>query len=134
MIIREFRPADSEALRALWTEVGFRLTGDDDPGLLRFAARNPGLFLVAETDGSIVGSAMGAWDGRRGWIYHVAVTALLRRTGLATQLIDRVEAGLRALGCPRVLVMVEEGNDVGLAFWLARDYELRPSRQLGKML
>jgi ribosomal protein S18 acetylase RimI-like enzyme len=89
--IRTFRPSDGEALRALWRAVGFRLTGDDDEGLVRFAERNPGLFLVAEVGtGRIVGSAMGGWDGRRGWIYHVATAPDERRAGLAAELVHRV--------------------------------------------
>jgi ribosomal protein S18 acetylase RimI-like enzyme len=134
MEVRGYRDGDGAALRALWAEAGFRLIGDDDAGLRRFAARNPGLFLVVEAEGSIVGSAMGAWDGRRGWLYHVAVTADHRRSGIATALVARIEAGLRALGCPRVLVMVEADNDQGLGFWVARGYELRGTRQLGKPL
>jgi ribosomal protein S18 acetylase RimI-like enzyme len=133
--IRAFRETDGEALRALWREVGFRLTGDDDQGLARFAARNPGLFLVAEAGaGKIVGSAMGGWDGRRGWLYHVAAAADVRRAGLATELVRRVEAGLRALGCPRALVIVEAGNSGGLAFWRSQGYEPRDSHHLGKTL
>ena len=71
--IRTFEPADGDALRSLWTAAGFRLIADDDAGLARFAQRNPGLFVVAEDKSQVVGSAMGAWDGRRGWLYHVAV-------------------------------------------------------------
>jgi len=132
--IREFQATDADGLRSLWTEVGFRLIGDDDAGLARFAERNPGLFLVAEHDGRIVGSTMGAWDGRRGWLYHVAVTHERRRSGLASDLVRRVEDGLAALGCARVLVLVEESNGDALAFWQSRGYETRSTRQLAKAL
>jgi ribosomal protein S18 acetylase RimI-like enzyme len=130
--VREFREGDGDALRGLWTEAGFRLIGDDDAGLRRFAARNPGLFLVGLADGEIVASAMGAWDGRRGWLYHVAVAPSHRRMGIATDLVARIETSLRALGCPRVLVMVEADNDAGLELWLKLGYERRGTHQLGK--
>jgi ribosomal protein S18 acetylase RimI-like enzyme len=132
--IREFRLGDGAPLRALWRECGFRLIGDDDRGLAVFAGRNPGLLLVADAGGTIVGSAMGAWDGRRGWLYHVAVAHEHRRAGLATRLVERAEGGLRAAGCERVLVIVEAGNDHAFAFWTARGYEVRDTRQLGKTL
>lgn len=132
--IRPFEPADGDALRALWTAVGFRLIGDDDAGLARFAERNPGLFLVAEDGAGPVGSAMGSWDGRRGWLYHVAVAPGCRRTGLASRLVGEVEARLRALGCRRVLVIVEAANESAAAFWQAQGYELRDTRQLAKTL
>jgi ribosomal protein S18 acetylase RimI-like enzyme len=49
-------------------------------------------------------------------------------------MVEHVEAGLREAGCERALVIVEAENDVALAFWTARGYELRDTRQLGKNL
>jgi ribosomal protein S18 acetylase RimI-like enzyme len=133
--VREFRDGDGDELRALWTAALFRLHGDDDAGLARFAARNPGLFLVATTaSGTIVASAMGAWDGRRGWIYHVATAVTHRRTGVASILIERIETQLAELGAVRVNVLIRDGNDRGRAFWTAAGYELSSSRQYGKDL
>lgn len=133
--VREFRDGDGDELRELWLGANFRLHGDDDAGLARFAARNPGLFLVATTPaGAIVASAMGAWDGRRGWIYHVATATTHRRTGVASLLVGRIEARLTELGAVRVNVLIREGNDRGRGFWSAAGYELSGSRQYGKDL
>src|SRR5262245_33199825 len=144
VVVREFEPSDGEALRELWQRAGFRLIGDDDAGLARFAARNPGLFLVGVVSrpgtsgevapGTIVASAMGAWDGHRGWIYHVTTAVSHRRTGIAATLIARIEAALAELGAPRVNVLVRDGNDAGRAFWQAAGYELAGSTQYGKPL
>jgi len=132
--LREFRHEDGDALRTLWLAAGFRLLGDDDAGLEAFADRNPGLFLIATApSGAIVGSAMGAWDGRRGWIYHVATSATYRRTGVASALVTRIEARLAELGVVRVNVLVREGNERGRAFWTASGYTAA-SRQFGKDL
>jgi len=132
--IRGFRPADGDALRTLWTTLGFRLIADDDIGLARFAERNPGLFVVAEEESRIVGSILGGWDGRRGWLYHVAVAPSHRRRGLARELVQLIEGRLRDLGCPRSLVIVEAANDDALGFWDALGYERRDTYQLGKTL
>jgi ribosomal protein S18 acetylase RimI-like enzyme len=132
--IREFQPRDGEALRELWTTFGFRLIADDDAGLDRFAARNPGLFVVAEDGSGIVGSVLGAWDGRRGWLYHVAVAPSHQRRGLGSELVALVEGRLRDLGCPRVIVMVEAANDEALRFWTTLGYGRRDTVQLGKTL
>ena len=70
LVIRELRTVDGDALRALWKSVGFSSIGDDDRSLARLARRNPGLVLVATEGGRIVGSALGGWDGRRGWHRH----------------------------------------------------------------
>jgi ribosomal protein S18 acetylase RimI-like enzyme len=133
-VIREIRAVDGVALRALWTAAGYGLLGDDDLGLARLARRNPGLVLVAAEGTRVVGSALGTWDGRRGWIYHVITAPSHRRQGIATRLIDEVEAGLRALGCRKVNVMVRPDSDGGAEFWGGRGYEPSTSAQFGKEL
>jgi ribosomal protein S18 acetylase RimI-like enzyme len=132
--VREYRAGDGDRLRALWHEVGFRSLGDDDASLRVFAQRNPGTFRVAVQGATVVGSAMGAWDGRRGWIYHVATAANHRRDGLATRLVRQIEERLRALGCPKVNVIVRDGNGDGAAFWEALGYAATAARQMGREL
>jgi ribosomal protein S18 acetylase RimI-like enzyme len=134
LVIREIRTADGDALRTLWKSVGFRSVGDDDRSLGRLARRNPGLVLVASEGGRIVGSALGAWDGRRGWIYHVATAETHRRRGVATRLVAQIEAGLGDLGCPKVNVVVRDESGDGRAFWKARGYALGQSRHYGREL
>jgi ribosomal protein S18 acetylase RimI-like enzyme len=133
IVFRDFRAADGDQLRKLWAACGFRSLGDDDLSLARLARRNPGLLLVASEGTRVVASALGAWDGRRGWIYHVATAESHRRRGLATKLVDEVEAGLRALGCPKVSVMVRDANKDGREFWRARGYD-EGSRQFAREL
>jgi ribosomal protein S18 acetylase RimI-like enzyme len=134
VVIRDIRTVDAEALRTLWKAAGFGLLGDDDLGLARLARRNPGLVLVAAEGTRVVGSALGTWDGRRGWIYHVAVAPSHRRQGIATRLIDQVEAGLRALGCRKVNVMVRPDSNGGAEFWTSRGYETGQATQYGREL
>ena len=130
--VREIRAVDGDALRALWADCGFKSLGDDDRSLARLARRNPGLVLVAAEGTRVVGSALGAWDGRRGWIYHVATASTHRRQGIAKRLIAEVEAGLRALGCPKVNVMVRHENDDGAAFWRSLGYGPGTAQQFSK--
>ncbi len=133
VVFRELRAVDGDQLRKLWAECGFRSLGDDDLSLARLARRNPGLLLVAAEGTRIVASALGAWDGRRGWIYHVATAESHRRQGIATRLVEQVEAGLKDLGCPKVSVLVRDQNDDGREFWLERGYEVG-SRQYAREL
>lgn len=134
LVIREIRMADGDALRALWKEAGFRSLGDDDKSLARLARRNPGLVLVATESGRVVGSALGAWDGRRGWIYHVATATSHRRAGVARRLVEQVEHGLRDLGAPKVNVLVRPKSEGGPELWKELGYEAGESRPYGKDL
>jgi GNAT superfamily N-acetyltransferase len=134
LVIREIRASDGDELRKLWKSVDFKTTGDDDRSLARLVRRNPGLVLVATEGGRIVASALGAFDGRRGWLYHVATADSHRRQGIASKLVDRIEAGLADLGCPKASVNVGDEREAGRAFWQARGYTMSPARQFGKEL
>lgn len=134
VVVRDYRSGDGEPLRALWEAAGLRSLGDDDQSLRKFAQRNPGSFLVAVRGEAVIGSAMGGWDGRRGWIYHVAVATGERRKGLATRLVAGVEAQLASLGCPKVNVIVRDGNTDGAEFWEASGYTFAPTRQFSRDL
>ncbi len=121
--MREYREGDGDRLRTFWLTCGIRIRpGDDDASLAAFATRNPGLFVLAEEQRHIVGSALAGWDGRRGWLYHVAVHPDERRRGLGRRLVEVVEARLRERGCPKVNLIVGEGNAHAIAFWESVGY------------
>lgn len=132
--LRRYAPGDGPALRAFWGEIGLKSLGDDDDSLDLLAARNPGLVLVATEGDRIVGTALGAWDGRRGWIYHVGTAADRRRAGIGRRLVHEVERKLRALGCPKVNVIVRDESPGAASFWTALGYSSPPARQFGKEL
>lgn len=73
-------------------------------------SRDPDLFLVAESDGCIIGSVIGGFDGRRGLIYHLAVAASFRGNGLGSRLMEEVEARLQAKGCLKCYLLVTRDN------------------------
>jgi ribosomal protein S18 acetylase RimI-like enzyme len=128
--IRRYERGDGPALRAFWATLEFSSVGDDDDSLDRLADRNPGLALVAIQGDRIVGTALGAWDGRRGWIYHVGTAADHRRQGLGRRLVRDVERKLRQVGCPRVNVVVRDERPDAVAFWESLGYT-STARQFG---
>lgn len=135
MEIREFRRSDGDRVRELWVASGLRIRpGDDDDALQRFADRNPGLFLLAEENGHLVGSALAGWDGRRGWLYHVAVLPELRRRGIARELVALLEERLRTLGCPKVNLIVWDDNEDAMRFWESLGYVRERAVEYGKHL
>ena len=135
MEIRDLRATDGEEVRALWRASGIRIRpGDDDASLAAMASRNPGLCLVGCEGGRIVASALAAFDGRRGWLYHVATLAEVRRRGIATRMVRTVEERLRELGCRKLNLIVWEGEDQAMAFWAALGYRREPTVEFAKEL
>ena len=135
MELRTYRAGDGDRLRTFWLTCGIKIRpGDDDASLARFAERNPGLFLLAEEDGHLVGSALAGWDGRRGWLYHVAVHKDERRRGIGRQLVGEIEERLRAVGCPKLNLIVWDDNTWAMRFWEALGYRREKTVEFAKEL
>ncbi|MGA1974349.1 MAG: GNAT family N-acetyltransferase [Conexivisphaerales archaeon] len=135
MKIREFRLDDYVAVAQLWLEagLGFRL-GDDLESIRVKVGRDPDLFLVAEEGGRIMGSVMGAWDGRRGWIYHLGVRPDARRKGVASKLIRELEDRMREKGVSKVNGLVYGWNKASLSFFMRNGYEVQTMKEVEKLL
>ena len=127
MQIREFRfPEDFPQVENLWAsmEKGVHLGRSDTPGeIQKKLARDPDLFLVAEEDEQIIGTIIGGFDGRRGMLYHLAVSASFRRRGIGSRLMDEVESRLRAKGCIRCYLMVTAENADGMRYYERHGWE-----------
>lgn len=137
--LREFRyPHDYHALIELWSgmEKGVHVGRSDAPEEIeKKTLRDPDLFLVAESDGQIVGSVIGGYDGRRGLIYHLAVAREFRRHGVGSQLLDEVEARLRGKGCLKCYLMVTPDNSEAERFYEKRGWHFMDYvRPFGKEL
>jgi ribosomal protein S18 acetylase RimI-like enzyme len=125
MEIREFRIEDYDAAVELWKRVeGLDVAeGDDRENIKRFLKQNAGLSRVA-TDGSIiVGAVLCGHDGRRGYIYHLAVDPKYQGRGVGKRLIDECLAGLKRVGLERANILVAKDNPRGLEFWRRSGWE-----------
>jgi len=136
MQIGEFDLADYQAVVKLWKDAGLVLRpGDDLDSIKLKLQRDADLFLVAREGEEVVGCVMGGWDGRRGWIYHLAVKPSRQRSGVARTLIHELEARLTRKGAKRVNAQVYESNTASLQFFRACGYESRPDLvMIGKAL
>jgi ribosomal protein S18 acetylase RimI-like enzyme len=115
-VIRQFRTDDYPAVTAVWAAAGREVVA-----LAELTVR-PELVLVAEDDEGVAGVVMGTWDGRRGWILRLAVHPSRRRRGIARRLVGELETRFRAIGCPRINLLVLPDNPDGLRFWQALGY------------
>ena len=122
---REFVIADYDAAIALWQAVeGIEICeGDSREEIEAYLKRNPGLSCVAEENDTIVGAVLCGHDGRRGWIYHLAVAPASRGRGIAKLLVNESVARLRRAGIRRAIILVAADNPIGRDFWLRIGWE-----------
>ena len=137
--IREFRfPADYEQVFELWQRIekGVHVGRSDTVAEIgKKLARDPDLFLVAESNGNIIGAVMGGFDGRRGLIYHLAVDSSFRGQGIGSDLMDEVESRLRAKGCLKCYLLVTLDNIEVADYYMQRGWQHMDQVQLyGKEL
>ncbi len=125
--LREFRfPEDYPSARFLWENAGPGIhvrRSDEQEEIQKKLQRDPDLFLVAEADGKVVGTVIGGFDGRRGIIYHLAISAASRRHGIGSLLMDEVERRLKAKGCLKCYLMVTAENNNAMRFYEKRGWE-----------
>ncbi|MDA4124992.1 MAG: GNAT family acetyltransferase [Thaumarchaeota archaeon] len=136
MKVREFRLRDYVEVSDLWEKSSFGTSRGDGLGeIRRKLKRDPELFLVAEEDGRVVGSVLGAWDGRRGWLYHLGVLPEYKRKGVATRLVQEVERRMRRKGVLKVNAVVYNRNRASFAFFKRLGYQADKSMTFhGKVL
>jgi ribosomal protein S18 acetylase RimI-like enzyme len=125
--------ADYEQVAAVWEEVEmWPHAAEDREWLGNALARNPTSSLVWRENGRVVGTAIGAWDGMRGWVYHLAVTGSCRGRGIGSRLLSAAEEALRAVGARQINLMVHEENHFAHELYLRRGYEPSPVNFLRK--
>jgi ribosomal protein S18 acetylase RimI-like enzyme len=135
MKVRTFAIRDYPEVRSLWIASGLEIrSGDELEGVRRKLARDRELFLVAEDEGEIVGTVMGAWDGRRGWMYHLGVRPDRHRTGVATRMVHELEARMRKIGVPKVNALIYPWNEASLEFFASAGYVVEDMKEAQKRL
>ena len=120
MTIREMKIEDYDNVFALWKTIkgfGIRSVDDSREGIERFLKWNPGLSVVSEEEGKIVGAILCGSDGRRGCLYHVCVHKDYRRQGIGKTMVIWCMEKLKELQINKVSLIAFTQNDIGNAFW-----------------
>jgi len=132
--IRPYQESDERTVIELWNEASPAHAPHNDPAtaIRKKLEMQRELFFVAEMDGVVVGTAMGGYDGHRGWIYTVAVNSQFRRQGIGSALIRRVEEGLSNLGCLKVNLQIFSSNAEVVAFYEKLGYSVEERISMGK--
>ncbi|HEY98026.1 MAG TPA: GNAT family N-acetyltransferase [Dehalococcoidia bacterium] len=118
--IRPCRQDECPAIFELWQAAGSIPSVTDSLRALELVLRHDAdLLLVAETNGQIIGTIMGGWDGWRANIYRLAVLPQFRRQGIGRALVGELEFHFRQKGAQKISILVEGNDELAKVFWNA---------------
>jgi ribosomal protein S18 acetylase RimI-like enzyme len=123
--LRPMTERDLPAATRLWsTAEGVELAeGDSTEELTCYLRRNAGGSFVALAGEQLVGAVLAGHDGRRGFLYHLAVATDRQGAGIGRALVGSSVAALKAAGIVRVLIFVARDNRRGRSFWTKQGWE-----------
>jgi N-acetylglutamate synthase len=134
---REMTIYDYRKMTELWKRTpGIGLSNADSVDNIRiFFERNSGLSYICEIGNMLIGTVLCGHDGRRGYIYHLAVDDEQRRKGIGKELIKRCLDKLRQKGIAKCHLFLYSDNKDAVSFyegtgWKRRDNLIIYSKDL----
>jgi len=135
LTIRPYKKEDETRMIDLWETCKLVVPWNDPGKDIQIKMGNsPDLFFVGETRHQIVASCMAGYDGHRGWIYYLAVRPDSRHRGIASRMMDHAVLKLKALGCPKINIMVRDSNKGVISFYEQIGFQKDPVTVLSKRL
>jgi len=126
-VYEEMRIEDYNEVYALWdaTENVGLSPADRRENVAAYLSKSPDQSFVCRYDNVIVGTVLCANDGRRAYIYHLAVKPEHRRQGIAHKLVELAMMAQEAYGIGKCHIFVYEDNHAGSAFWENEGFDKR---------
>ena len=135
MQIRPFKEQETEAVISLWQRCGvLRSWNDPLKDIKRKLQVQPELFLVGLVDDKIIATAMGGYDGHRGWVNYLAVDPDHQHKGHGGEIMTVLETALKALGCPKLNLQIRSDNAAAITFYEQAGYKQDAVLSYGKRL
>ena len=103
-------------------EVGSSDTKEEIAGVLN---RNPDLFLIGKEDGKIVAVVIGAFDGRRGYVHHLAVDIDYQKRGYGKIIMDELIERFRKKKVHKIHLFIEKTNPKVVDFYHNLGWNIR---------
>jgi ribosomal protein S18 acetylase RimI-like enzyme len=133
--IQPYTPKYESEVIALWQRCDLtRPVNDPRKDIRRKIKVNPELFLIGLIDGRVVATAMGGYEGHRGWVNYLGVDPALQKKGLGRQIMRALEEKLLEKGCPKLNLQVRTGNTEAVKFYEHIGYKRDEVISMGKRL
>ena len=116
---KELVKSDYVSSFSLWKKTeGMSITKSDTlEAFDLFLESNPGLSFGAFYEDKLIATVLCGTDGRRGYIYHIAVEKEYRRKNIGSKLVSLSIEALKKNGIEKCHLFVFKNNEDGNTFW-----------------
>ena len=126
MKIQTFSMVFYEEVIQLWRNAGLGVSSSDSKGEVeKMLNRNRDLFLIGTLKDKVVAVVMGAFDGRRGYVHHLAIDPTYQRQGYGTKIMTKLNETFRQKGIHKIHLFIEKHNNEVIDFYKNLGWEIR---------
>lgn len=135
MEIREYHLNDESQVIDLWSTCNLvRPWNNPEKDIKRKLKVDPDLFLVGVSNGKVIASVMGGYEGHRGWINYLAVDPSHQRKGYGKAIMEEIEERVEAKGAPKINIQIRSTNESVIDFYKSIGYKTDDVIGMGKRL
>ncbi|MFX1571642.1 MAG: GNAT family N-acetyltransferase [Promethearchaeota archaeon] len=127
----------------LWRKAGINVgSSDTRQEINKMLQRNPNLFLIGKLHKKVICVVIGGFDGRRGYVHHLAVDPDHQKKGYGKKIMDELIERFRIIGAHKIHLFIEKYNQEVVSFYQNLGWEIRddlimmsfiPNKNLYKM-
>ncbi|MFV2015475.1 MAG: GNAT family N-acetyltransferase [Candidatus Heimdallarchaeota archaeon] len=123
---RLYKPDDYQEVKQLWIQSGLKLSLSDKKNEIQILADNEGnKFYIVEKVNNIIGTVICAFDGRRGYIHHVAVKPSEQKKGIGKLIMKHAMEYYINKRVVKVHLMVERSNAEVVEYYKKLGWKIR---------
>lgn len=126
IFIRKLKLSDFSEAVSLWEKAGLNLANirvefSEFQSMIRL---DSSACFVLVFGGSIIGSVLGTFNGRRAWVYHLVIDPKYQSKGYGSILLETAEKELKQKGAHKINLSVLNTNLKVLPFYTKNGYSI----------
>jgi ribosomal protein S18 acetylase RimI-like enzyme len=126
MNIEPFNMKDYNTIINLWKKAEINVgSSDTKEEIEKMLKRNPNLFLVGKINEKIIAVVLGGYDGRRGYVHHLAVDPKYQRKGYGCKLMSELMLRFKLMRIHKIHLFIEKYNISVINFYKKLGWEIR---------
>ncbi|MEJ2248376.1 MAG: GNAT family N-acetyltransferase [Candidatus Lokiarchaeota archaeon] len=117
---------DYSVVLKIWKETSITITSSESKEEVeRMLLRNPNLCLIGKLEDKIIAVVFGGFDGRRGYVHHLAVIPEYQGKGYGRKIMEELVKRFRDMKVHKLHLFVEKRNQDVINFYENLGWEVR---------